>query len=87
MLARMFAFLLLVLCVSVLAQHPGVGARLNGKMWSDREIRPEPPPANPQAVRLQATATRRNSLNLVPLCKRSSISCKKEGCTKTWPRT
>jgi hypothetical protein len=50
----MFAFLLLVLCVSVLAQHPGVGARLNGKMWSDREIRPEPPPANPQAVRLQA---------------------------------
>ena len=52
--ARTLAFVLLVLCVPVLAQQPGMGGRLNGKMWSDREIRPEPPPANRQAARVQA---------------------------------
>ena len=54
MLTRTLAFVLLLLCAPVLAQQPGVGSRLNGKMWSDREIHPEPPPANPQAARLQA---------------------------------
>jgi hypothetical protein len=51
--ARTLAFVLLLLCVSVLAQQPGMGARLNGRMWSDREVRPEPVHTNPQ-VRLEA---------------------------------
>ena len=46
--ARTLAFVLLLLCVSVLAQQPGMGARLNGRMWSDREVRPEPVHTNPQ---------------------------------------
>ena len=52
--ARTLAFVLLLFCVSVLAQQPGMSARLNGRMWSDREIRPESPASNPQALRLQA---------------------------------
>ena len=52
--ARRLAFVLLVLCVSVLAQQPGMGGRLNGKMWSDREIRPEAPHSDLQAARVQA---------------------------------
>ena len=52
--ARTLAFVLLLLCVSVLAQQPGMGARLNGRMWSDREIRPEPPHSDIQTARLQA---------------------------------
>jgi hypothetical protein len=51
--ARTLAFVLLLLCVSVLAQQPGMGGRLNGRMWSDREVRPEPVHTNPQ-VRLEA---------------------------------
>jgi hypothetical protein len=52
--ARTLAFVLLLLCVPVLAQQPGMGARVNGRMWSDREIRPEPPHSDHQAARLQA---------------------------------
>jgi hypothetical protein len=51
--ARTVAFVLLLFCVSVLAQQPGMGGRLNGRMWSDREVRPEPVHTNPQ-VRLEA---------------------------------
>ena len=51
--ARTLAFVLLLLCVSVLAQQPGMGARLNGRMWSDREVRPEPVHTNPQ-LRIEA---------------------------------
>jgi len=51
--ARTLAFVLLLLCVSVLGQQPGMGGRLNGRMWSDREVRPEPVHTNPQA-RLEA---------------------------------
>ena len=85
--ARTLAFVLLLLCVSVLAQQPGMGARLNGRMWSDREVRPEPVRTDPQVRVLKPfTATRRNSLSCSPLCKSSSSFCKKECCTKTWPR-
>ena len=51
--ARTLAFVLLLLCVSVLAQQPGMGARLNGRMWSDREVRPELLHTNPQ-LRIEA---------------------------------
>jgi hypothetical protein len=51
--ARTLAFVLLLLCVSVLAQQPGMGARLNGRMWSNREVRPEPVHTNPQ-LRIEA---------------------------------
>jgi hypothetical protein len=52
--ARRLAFVLLVLCISALAQQPGMSARLNGRMWSDREIRPEPSQSDLRAARLQA---------------------------------
>jgi hypothetical protein len=45
---------LFLLGVPVLAQQPGMGTRVNGRMWSDREIRPEPPHSDIQTARLQA---------------------------------
>lgn len=42
--ARTLLFVLLLLAVPAIAQQPTMAAgRLNGGMWSDREIQPEPP--------------------------------------------
>lgn len=44
MLTRTLSFVLLLLAVPSMAQQPTMaGGRLNAGMWSDREIRPEPP--------------------------------------------
>lgn len=81
MLGRTLAFVLLFLTVGAWAQQPRMTAgAVNGNMWSDREIRPEPPrQSDLDAARLHAIHHDAEELSTVQAALQAQLQLLQKG--------